>query len=131
MPGGFASDHGRGLVRALVPLLIAVALLAAWGCRWEKGPTKSDTSAILVFYRDQWANQEWAKVYGFSTYPLVVSAPVFSSQSISSGEGERCSTAEGVKIGLTAVWGVAFVVSICTGLNRGRKLLRAPTEHAP
>ena len=49
----------------IIPVIILILLLAAWGFRWDYGPTQSFKNCLRIQYiHDNWTGQNWLKLYG-------------------------------------------------------------------
>jgi len=116
------------MARVLLPFLLVLVLLAAWACRWEKGPTKTDNSTIVVFYKDRWTHQDWVKIYWLSGFPRVGFAPVFLSEVSEEERAEHWKAAETLNTVLTVAWGALLLVSGWMTTARLRKALRNRQE---
>lgn len=129
---GFASERTRALVGALVSLLIAAGLLVAWGYRWEKGPTWTQDSTTMEFYRDRWTNQDWVKAYGIVQRRLtVITRPLRGSQVSSQEEVAFRSQVQTTSLALTLAWATAFLIAVSTAISRTRTLLKKSVAAVP
>ena len=54
--------------RWIVPLIILIILLGAYGFRWEQGETITKNNTKTVFYKDRWLAQQWHKYYAANNY---------------------------------------------------------------
>lgn len=111
--------------RSVTPLLLAVALIAAWGLRWEKGPSHVDSSNMRTLYRDRWTGQAWLRVsivsnsgWGYAFVPLKMLRIQASEQDAA------LRKAMGLSTSLTWAWGVAFALDSVVLIARFRSLLK-------